>query len=100
MKTINDINFAGKKALVRVDFNVPQDENKNVTDNTRIVAAKPTIEKIINDPRFHNLDSKAKFELLNNISEDFKTLPLDKKQSLINKMEVLKMNKVTSSGGT
>lgn len=49
MKTINDFNFAGKKALVRVDFNVPQDENKNVTDNTRIVAAKPTIDKILND---------------------------------------------------
>lgn len=49
MKTINDINFAGKKALIRVDFNVPQDENKKVTDNTRIVAAKPTIDKILND---------------------------------------------------
>lgn len=49
MKTINDISFAGKKALIRVDFNVPQDENKNVTDNTRIVAAKPTIDKILND---------------------------------------------------
>jgi phosphoglycerate kinase len=49
MKTINDINFADKKALVRVDFNVPQDESKNVTDNTRIVAAKPTIDKILND---------------------------------------------------
>ena len=44
MKTINDISFAGKKALIRVDFNVPQDENKKVTDNTRIVAAKPTID--------------------------------------------------------
>ena len=49
MKTINDFNFAGKKALIRVDFNVPQDENKNVTDNTRIVAAKPTIDKILNE---------------------------------------------------
>ena len=47
MKTINDFNFAGKKALIRVDFNVPQDENKKVTDNTRIVAAKPTIDKIL-----------------------------------------------------
>jgi len=49
MKTINDYNFKDKKALVRVDFNVPQDENLKVTDNTRIVAAKPTIDKIIND---------------------------------------------------
>ena len=43
MKTIKDSNFIGKKVLIRVDFNVPQDENLNVTDNTRSVAAKPTI---------------------------------------------------------
>ena len=49
MKTINDFNFNGKKALVRVDFNVPQDENLKVTDNTRIIAVKPTIEKILKD---------------------------------------------------
>ncbi|OIQ15593.1 MAG: phosphoglycerate kinase [Flavobacterium sp. MedPE-SWcel] len=49
MKTISDINFAGKKALIRVDFNVPLDENFNVTDATRIEAAKPTIDKILND---------------------------------------------------
>lgn len=49
MKTIKDFNFIGKKVLIRVDFNVPQDENLNVTDNTRIVAAKPTIDKILAD---------------------------------------------------
>ena len=49
MKTINDFNFKDKKALVRVDFNVPQSADLKVTDNTRIVAAKPTIEKILND---------------------------------------------------
>ena len=49
MKTINDFNFSGKKTLVRVDFNVPQDADLNVTDNTRIVAAKPTIDKILSD---------------------------------------------------
>lgn len=49
MKTINDINFSGKKALIRVDFNVPLDENFNVTDANRIEAAKPTIDKILND---------------------------------------------------
>ncbi|SFS41151.1 phosphoglycerate kinase [Lutibacter maritimus] len=49
MKTINDINFEGKKALIRVDFNVPLDENFNVTDATRIEAAKPTIIKILED---------------------------------------------------
>ena len=49
MKTINDFDFKNKKALVRVDFNVPQDENLNVTDNTRIVAVKPTVDKILAD---------------------------------------------------
>ena len=49
MKTINDFNFSGKKALIRVDFNVPQNAEFQVTDNTRIIAAKPTIDKIIND---------------------------------------------------
>ena len=49
MKSLNDINFKNKKALIRVDFNVPLDQNYQVTDNTRILAAKPTIEKILND---------------------------------------------------
>lgn len=49
MKTVNDFNFKDKKALVRVDFNVPQSADLKVTDNTRIVAAKPTIDKILND---------------------------------------------------
>jgi len=49
MKTIQDINFKGKKALIRVDFNVPLDEDFNVTDATRIEAAKPTIIKILED---------------------------------------------------
>ena len=49
MKTIQDIDFKGKKALIRVDFNVPLDEDFNVTDATRIQAAKPTIIKILED---------------------------------------------------
>ena len=49
MKTINDFNFNNKKALVRVDFNVPQSADLKVTDNSRIVAVKPTIDKILND---------------------------------------------------
>ena len=49
MKTVLDFNFFNKTALVRVDFNVPLDTNQNVLDNTRILSAKPTILKIIND---------------------------------------------------
>ncbi|MCG2610410.1 phosphoglycerate kinase [Flavobacterium sp. SM15] len=49
MKTLNDFNFSGKKAIIRVDFNVPLDENFKVTDATRIEAAKPTIDKILKD---------------------------------------------------
>jgi phosphoglycerate kinase len=49
MKTVNDFNFKSKKAIIRVDFNVPLDENFNVTDATRIEAAKPTIDKILAD---------------------------------------------------
>lgn len=49
MKTLSTIDFKDKKAVIRVDFNVPLDENFNVTDTTRIEAAKPTIVKILND---------------------------------------------------
>ena len=49
MKTLNDFNFKNKKALIRVDFNVPLDANFKVTDATRIQAAKPTIIKILED---------------------------------------------------
>ena len=49
MKTVDDINFSGKKALVRVDFNVPLDKEFSITDDTRMRAAVPTIKKILND---------------------------------------------------
>ena len=46
---IDNYNFNGKKAIVRVDFNVPLDENGNITDDTRIRGALPTLEKILKD---------------------------------------------------
>ena len=47
MQNINTYNFSGKKALIRVDFNVPLNDNFEVTDNTRIKAAVPTIKKVL-----------------------------------------------------
>lgn len=49
MKTINDFNFNNKRAIIRVDFNVPLNDAFHVTDDNRIVAAKPTIDKIVNE---------------------------------------------------
>ncbi len=49
MKTINNINFLGRKAILRVDFNVPLNENFEITDDNRLKAALPTIQKILND---------------------------------------------------
>ncbi len=49
MKTVDNFNFAGKRALVRVDFNIPLDKQFNITDDSRIKGAVPTIKKILND---------------------------------------------------
>jgi len=47
MTSLENLNFKAKKALIRVDFNVPLNEKKEVTDDTRIVASKPTIDYVL-----------------------------------------------------
>src|ERR1019366_7997949 len=49
LKTVEHFNFAGKRALIRVDFNVPLDKQFNITDDSRIQGALPTINKILKD---------------------------------------------------
>jgi phosphoglycerate kinase len=49
MKTLNSFDFQGLKALIRVDFNVPLDDQLNITDDSRMTAALPTIKKVLND---------------------------------------------------
>ncbi|MEO6902099.1 MAG: phosphoglycerate kinase [Bacteroidia bacterium] len=49
MKTVDNYNFKGQKVLIRIDFNVPLDANYNITDDSRMQAAVPTINKILND---------------------------------------------------
>ena len=86
MSTLKDFNFKDKKALIRVDFNVPLDENLNVTDDTRIQSAKNTILKVLEDGGSCILMShlgrpKAKeseFSLKNIISKDPELTPEEK----------------------
>ena len=64
--TIEQYNFAGKKAIVRVDFNVPLDENGKITDDTRIRGALPTLKKILADggaPETTNAHVEVKIDL-------------------------------------
>lgn len=49
MTNIDKVNFSGKRVIVRVDFNVPLDDNFNITDDTRMRAAMPTLKKVLND---------------------------------------------------
>ncbi len=87
-KTVKDIDLKGKKVFVRCDFNVPMDENQNITDNRRIVAALPTIKYLI--------DQKCKIILSSHLGRpkgevkpEFSLAPVAKELSKLLGQEVL-----------
>ncbi len=125
MKTVDNYNFKGEKALVRVDFNVPLDKDFNITDDTRIRAAIPTINKILNDggsvilmshlgrPKDGPTDKYSLKHLINHISkltntsilfsndcigEDAKVLSLNLKPGNILLLENLRFHKEEEQG--
>ena len=92
-KTIKDIDLKEKKVLVRCDFNVPMDEERNITDNTRIVAALPTIKYLIDNECSVILCShlgrpKGEFK------EEFSLKPVAKELSRLLNTEVIMANDV------
>ena len=92
-KTVKDIDLKGKKVFVRCDFNVPMDENKNITDNTRIVAAIPTIKYL--------LEQNCKVILASHLGRpkgevkpEFSLKPVAKELSKLLNIEVIMSNDV------
>ena len=98
-KTVRDIDLKGKKVLVRCDFNVPMDENKNITDNTRIVAALPTIKYL--------LENECKIILCSHLGRpkgefkpEFSLKPVAKELSKILGKEIIMANDVIGEDAT
>ena len=98
-KTIKDIDLKGKKVFVRCDFNVPMDENRNITDNTRIVAAIPTIKYL--------LEQNCKIILASHlgrpkgeIKPEFSLKPVAKELSKLLDKEVIMANDVIGEDAT
>ena len=98
-KTIKDIDLKGKKVLVRCDFNVPLDENQNITDNTRIVAALPTIKYLLENNCSIVLCShlgRPKGE----VKPEFSLKPVAKELSKLLDKEVIMANDVVGEDAT
>ena len=98
-KTVKDIDLKGKKVFVRCDFNVPMDENQNITDNTRIVAALPTIKYL--------LEQNCKIILASHLGRpkgevkpEFSLKPVAKELSKLLGKEVIMANDVIGKDAT
>lgn len=98
-KTVKDIDLKGKKVFVRCDFNVPMDENQNITDNTRIVAALPTIKYL--------LEQNCKIILASHLGRpkgevkpEFSLKPVAKELSRLLDKEVIMANDVIGEDAT
>ena len=98
-KTVKDIDLKGKKVFVRCDFNVPMDENQNITDNTRIVAALPTIKYL--------LEQNCKIILVSHLGRpkgevkpEFSLKPVAKELSKLLGKEVIMANDVIGEDAT
>lgn len=98
-KTVKDIDLKGKKVFVRCDFNVPMDENQNITDNTRIVAAIPTIKYL--------LEQNCKIILASHLGRpkgevkpEFSLKPVAKELSRLLNKEVIMANDVIGEDAT
>ena len=98
-KTVKDIDLKGKKVFVRCDFNVPMDENQNITDNTRIKAALPTIKYL--------LEQKCKIILASHLGRpkgevkpEFSLKPVAKELSKLLGKEVIMANDVIGDDAT
>lgn len=98
-KTVKDIDLKGKKVFVRCDFNVPMDENRNITDNTRIVAALPTIKYL--------LEQNCKLILASHLGRpkgeykpEYSLAPVSKELSKLLGKEVIMANDVVGEDAT
>lgn len=89
MKSIKNINFKGKKVIVRVEFNVPLDENRNITDDTRIVKSLPTLNKLISDGASVIILSHLGRPKKGCFEPEFSLLPVAKRLSELLGQEVL-----------